>query len=71
MRHFNREKLKNLRKRKRISTTRLAMETGLEQSTIHRIESGEIKYPSYDSIAIISDFFKVNMETFKQGSYFK
>jgi hypothetical protein len=33
-----------------------------------RLESGFIKDPKYNTIAKLSDYFKVNMETFKRGT---
>lgn len=72
---FNRNKLIELRKKHNISQYELALETGVEASTISRIESGIALNPTYTAVAKFSEYFaslpgseKLIMDDFKTGS---
>ncbi len=64
---FDHEKLSRLIRLSRKSEYAIAMETGIERSTINRYKNNRTRNVDFNIVAILSDFFKVNMETFKKG----
>ena len=62
---FNAIRLTELRKQRCLSVYELALESGVGQTDIHRLENGEYRHPSFNTVEKLSDFFRVNMETFR------
>ncbi|MCM1315496.1 MAG: helix-turn-helix domain-containing protein [Prevotella sp.] len=54
-------KLKELRKSKRITQQRLAIELNLNQNSISRYESGE-READYQTLIALADYFKVSID---------
>ncbi|MCM1505745.1 MAG: helix-turn-helix domain-containing protein [Ruminococcus flavefaciens] len=54
-------KLKELRKSKRITQQRLAIELNLNQNSISRYESGE-READYQTLIALSDYFQVSID---------
>ena len=67
---FNGARLKELRMLRGLSIYELSFETGLERTTISRLEKGIYKDPNFITVAKIADYLKVNMETFKKGKFY-
>lgn len=54
-------RLKELRKKRRMSQVRLGIELGISQDTISRYESGEYE-ADYQTLINIADFFNVSLD---------
>lgn len=54
-------RLKELRKKKRITQQRLAIELNMEQNTISRYEN-EVREADYRSLIAIADYFQVSID---------
>ena len=54
-------RLKELRKRKRISQLKLAMDLYMDQNTISRYETGE-REAGYAELIAIADYFNVSID---------
>lgn len=54
-------RLKELRKKKHISQTRLAIELNLSQNTVSRYETGEHE-PDLATLVLIADYFDVSVD---------
>lgn len=54
-------RLKELRKHKRITQTKLAMDLNLNQNSISRYESGE-READYATLIAIADYFNVSID---------
>ncbi len=54
-------RLKELRKKKRISQLKLAMDLGTSQNTISRYETGE-READYKTLIAIADYFDVSID---------
>lgn len=54
-------RLKELRKTKKISQLKLAMDLGLSQNSISRFETGSRK-PDYDTLLMLADYFNVSVD---------
>jgi len=54
-------KLKELRKKKHVSQTRLAIELNLSQNTVSRYETGEHE-PDLVTLVLIADYFDVSVD---------
>lgn len=54
-------RLKELRKSKRITQQRLAIELNLNQNSISRYESGE-READYQTLIALSDYFQVSID---------
>ncbi len=65
---IDKKALIKLRVERKISQYELFLQTGVEFSTISRIESGHYKNPTFETVARIAEFFEVPMETFKLGN---
>jgi len=61
---FDRKKITLMLKRAGISPWRLAYDTMIYKQDLYRIITGKYKNPSFDTVEKISDYFKVNMQTF-------
>lgn len=58
-------KIKELREKQSLSCAELARRAGYAVSTIHGIENGRNKHPSFKAICDIADILGVNIEVFK------
>lgn len=58
------ENLKKCRKRKGLSTLKLAREIGLDESVLRRIESGQTRDPQISNIVKICTYFDVSIDDF-------
>lgn len=54
-------RLKELRKKKKITQQRLAIELNMEQNTISRYEN-EVREADYRSLIAIADYFQVSID---------
>lgn len=54
-------RLKELRKKKKISQVRLAIELDLNQNTVSRYENGE-READYKTLIAIADYFQVSLD---------
>lgn len=54
-------RLKQLRKSKRVSQVKLALELGTSQNTISRYETGE-REMDYKTMIAVADFFNVSID---------
>ncbi|MDE5754312.1 MAG: helix-turn-helix domain-containing protein [Oscillospiraceae bacterium] len=54
-------RLKELRKKKRMTQQRLAIELNMEQNTISRYENG-VREADYRSLIAIADYFNVSID---------
>ena len=54
-------RLKQLRKSRRISQIRLAMELGMTQNSISRFETG-VRRPDYELLIRFADYFGVSID---------
>lgn len=54
-------RLKELRKKKKITQQRLAIELNMEQNTISRYEN-EVREADYKSLIAIADYFHVSID---------
>ena len=54
-------RLKELRKNRRISQIKLAMDLNLSQNSISRYETGE-READYDTLVAIADYFNVSVD---------
>ena len=54
-------RLKELRKNRKISQIKLAMELNLSQNSISRYETGE-READYDTLVAIADYFNVSVD---------
>lgn len=65
---FDKEKLITLLSERKVTQYELAMGSGVECGTISRLVSGDADYPSFETIALIAEYFgDVQMEYFKTG----
>lgn len=61
------EKIRELRKSKKISQEELAFQIGVSRQTIHKWEAGDAR-PGTDNLKSLSEFFKVSSDYFINGS---
>ena len=54
-------KLRELRKERRISQLKLAMDLGMNQNSISRYETGE-RQADYETLIAFADYFKVSID---------
>ncbi len=54
-------KLKELRRERRISQLKLAMDLGMNQNTISRYETGE-READYKTLCLLADYFNVSLD---------
>ena len=54
-------RLKELRKQKRISQLKLAMDLGMNQNTVSRYETGE-READYSTLIALADYFHVSVD---------
>lgn len=54
-------RLKALRKQKRISQLKLAMDLGMNQNTVSRYETGE-READYSTLIALADYFHVSVD---------
>ena len=54
-------RLKKLRKQKRITQIKLAMDLGLTQNSVSRFETG-LRRPDYETLILIADYFHVSLD---------
>lgn len=54
-------KLRELRKERRISQLKLAMDLGMNQNSISRYETGE-RQADYETLITFADYFKVSID---------
>ena len=54
-------RLKELRKQKKITQIALQMQTGIEQALISKYENGE-RVPPTDALIKLADFYQVSMD---------
>ena len=54
-------KLRELRKKRRISQLKLAMDLGMNQNSISRYETGE-RQADYETLITFADYFKVSID---------
>lgn len=67
--YFDRRKLLELRYEKGISQVKLALLTGIDRSTLSRIENGVLPSPCFGTIAKLAIFFEVPIEHFKNNEF--
>jgi transcriptional regulator with XRE-family HTH domain len=63
--YFDRNKLIALRKNEKISLYELSMRTGIEASTLMKIEKGVSKNPRFLTVSRLAEYFSVQIEYFK------
>ncbi len=54
-------RLKKLRKQKKITQIKLAMDLGLTQNSVSRFETG-LRRPDYETLILIADYFHVSLD---------
>ena len=54
-------KLRELRKKRRISQLKLAMDLGMNQNSISRYETGE-RQADYETLIAFADYFEVSID---------
>lgn len=54
-------KLKELRRERRISQLKLALDLGMNQNTISRYETGE-READYETLCLLADYFDVSLD---------
>ena len=54
-------RLKEIRKSRKISQLKLAMDLGLNQNSISRYETGE-REAGYDTLILLADYFDVSLD---------
>ena len=54
-------KLRDLRKKRKISQLKLAMDLGMNQNSISRYETGE-RQADYETLIAFADYFKVSID---------
>ena len=54
-------RLKELRKQKKITQLKLAMDLGLNQNTVSRYETGE-READYKTLIMLADYFNVSVD---------
>ena len=59
--------IRKIRKEKHITTTKLAEELGISQSSIVRYENGSVKYVPVDLIKKMADIFKCSTDDLIEG----
>lgn len=64
-------RIKNLCEEKDISINKLALDSGLTQSTLQSIMSGKSKNPTFLTVARVCDTLKIELKDFFDDEIFK